>query len=99
MNTASVYLVHSKTITERYPNSQLISQQELSIPICCILDINIVNACFDHRGYKMLVRPIGLFLWYCVKDNVVSEAVCLSSNCTRNLNPRCTVSESLFNQL
>ena len=26
-----------------------ISQQELRIPICCTLSINIVNACFDHR--------------------------------------------------
>ena len=36
-------------ITEHYPDSQVISQQELSIRICCTLSINIVNACFDHR--------------------------------------------------
>ena len=35
-------------ITEHYPDSQVISQQELRIRICCTLSINIVNACFDH---------------------------------------------------
>ena len=36
-------------ITENYPDSQMISQQELRIHICCTLSINIVNACFDHH--------------------------------------------------
>ena len=30
---------------------------------------------------KMLVRPISPSLWYCVKDNVVLQALCPSSNC------------------
>ena len=58
-------------ITEHYPDSQVIPQQELAIRICCTLCINIVNAdvnaCFDHRystavQYKMLVRRIYLSL-------------------------------------
>ena len=35
-------------ITEHYPDSQVISQQELRIRICCTLSTDIVNACFDH---------------------------------------------------
>ena len=49
----SVYPVHSKTElhAEHYPDSQVISQQELSIRICICrtLSFNIVDACFDHR--------------------------------------------------
>ena len=30
---------------------------------------------------EMLVRPINLSPWYCVKDNVVLQALCPSSNC------------------
>ena len=45
-----VHPVHLKNkITEHYPDSQVISQQELHICMCCTLIINIVNACFDHR--------------------------------------------------
>ena len=29
----------------------------------------------------MLVRPVNLSLRYCVKDNVVLQALCPSSNC------------------
>ena len=36
-------------ITEHYPDSQVILQQEVSIRICCTLSFNIVDACFDHR--------------------------------------------------
>ena len=36
-------------ITEHYPDSQEVSQQELRGRICNTLSINIVNACFDHR--------------------------------------------------
>ena len=78
-------------ITEHYPDSQVISQQEsIPIDICCTLSINIVNARFDHRysarqfcklGYKMLARPINLSLCYYAKDNVVLQALCPSSNC------------------
>ena len=42
---------------------------------------------FGKLRYKMLVRPINLSPWYCVKDNVVLQALCPSS--ARNLNPRC----------
>ena len=35
---------------------------------------------FCKLRYKMLVRPINLSQ-YCVKDNVVLQALCLSSNC------------------
>ena len=45
----SVYPVHSKTVMKHYPDSQVISQQELHIRICCTLSINVVNACLDHR--------------------------------------------------
>ena len=41
-------------ITEHYPDSQVISQQELRIRICCTLSINIVNACFDKLRLKLL---------------------------------------------
>ena len=40
---------HLVDYTEHYPDSQAISQQELRIRVCCMLRINIVNACFDHR--------------------------------------------------
>ena len=30
--------------------------------------------------YKMLVRPINLSLWYCVRANVVLQGICPSSN-------------------
>ena len=37
-------------ITEHYPDSQVISQQERGIRIrCCTLSFNTVDACFDHR--------------------------------------------------
>ena len=36
---------------------------------------------FCKLKYKMLVRPINLSLWYHVKDNVVLQALCPSSNC------------------
>ena len=86
----SVYPVHSKNkITEHYPDSQVISQQELRIHICCTLSINIVMLAltivtvlqFCKLRYKMLLRPINLSLWYCVKDNVHLQALCPSSNC------------------
>ena len=36
---------------------------------------------FCRLRYKMLVRSINLSLWYYVKDNVVLQALCSSSNC------------------
>ena len=40
----------------------------------------------------MLPRPIDLSLLYCVKDNVVLQALCPSSIAyTRNLNPQCLI--------
>ena len=36
---------------------------------------------FCKLRYKMLVKPITLSLWYYVKDNVVLQALCSSSNC------------------
>ena len=36
-------------ITEHYPDSQVISQQKLSIRICCTLSFNIIDACFDNQ--------------------------------------------------
>ena len=76
-------------ITEHYPDSQVISQQELRICICCTLSMNIVNACltivtvlqFCKLRHEMLVRPINLSLRYHVKDNVVLQALCPSSDC------------------
>ena len=41
-------------IAEHYPDSQIISQQELCVRICCILSIKNVIACFDH-GYSTAV--------------------------------------------
>ena len=77
-------------ITKHYPDSQVISQQELRIRIWCSLSANIAEMFvltiltvlqFCRLRYKMLVRPINLSLWYCVKDNVVLQALCPSSNC------------------
>ena len=71
LGSVSVSSLLTNRITEHYPDSQVISQQELRIRICCTLSINIVNACFDHGystrqfcklRYKMLVRPINLSL-------------------------------------
>ena len=46
----SVYIQFTQNkITEHCPDSQVVSQQEPRIRICCSLSINIVNACFDHR--------------------------------------------------
>ena len=42
-------------ITEHYPDSQVISQLERGIRICCTFSFNIVDACFDHR-YSTAVR-------------------------------------------
>ena len=36
---------------------------------------------FCKLRHKMLVRPINFSLWYDVKDNVVLQALCPSSNC------------------
>ena len=78
------------TELQHHPDSQVISQREFRLGICCTLSINIVDACFDHRysarqfcklRYRMLVGPINLSLWYYVKDNVVLQALCPSSNC------------------
>ena len=46
----SVYIQFTQKQNKgHYPDSQVISQQERHIRICCRLIINIVNACFDHR--------------------------------------------------
>ena len=57
----SVYTQSSlkNRITEHYPDSQVISQQELRIPICWTLSINIINASFDHR-YSTAVLKIDI---------------------------------------
>ena len=46
----------SSSLKEHYPDSQVISQQELGIGICCTLSINVVNAIFDHRYGTAVLR-------------------------------------------
>ena len=45
---------------------------------------------FCKLRYKMLVRSINLSVWYYVKDDVVWQALCASSNCL------CTKSKSMM---
>ena len=97
--SGSVYIQFTyKQITEHYPDSQGISQQELRVGMCCILSINIIKMLvltivtvlrFCKLRYKILVRPIIFFfdivsriMWCC---KVYAHQVIV---CTRNLNPR-----------
>ena len=40
--------------------------------------VTVLQSC--KLRYKMLVRPINLSPWYCVKDSVILQALCPSSN-------------------
>ena len=48
-------------ITEHYPDSQVISHQELRIRICRKLSINIIDACFGHC-YSTAVLQTEVYL-------------------------------------
>ena len=49
---------------------------------CQMLVLTIITVLqFWQLRYEMLARPINLFLWHCVKDNVVLQALHPSSKC------------------
>ena len=50
------YIQFTQKQNENYSDSQVDSQQELRICICCTLNINIINACFDYRYSTVVLQ-------------------------------------------